>query len=208
MPKDILYFDIDKTLIDTAKLFQLITDDLISKGVSAEDLTTTIDNYYLDIVDNTKFNPKELIKRVVKIGPLKTPALKTIFFKKKHFSEALFPEVKECLQRLSKNYTIGVFSQGTKDWQMAKLELSGIERFIDPKLVIISPDKASGDVVATLKQEASVVDDKLAIIRTLADWRKDLNLFWLDRYHTETSPFKKYTTISRITQLEEILASE
>lgn len=206
--KAIIYFDIDKTLIDTAKLFQIITDDLISKGVASDELRDTIEQYYLDIADNTKFNPNELIKRITKISSLKTPALKRIFFKKKHFSEALFPEVKECLNRLSKSYTIGVFSQGTKDWQMAKLQLSGIDRYVDPKLVIISPDKASGDVVATLKQEATVVDDKLAIIRTLANWRKDLKLFWLDRYHTETSPSKKYTTISRISQLEEMLASE
>lgn len=202
--RPIIYFDIDNTLIETSSLISSIAIRLVSRGLAAEEFESAVTNYYQNLDDTTNFDPQELITLLAQRSEIDPVIIEQEFYNPAHFVEALFPEVVSTLEAVSTTHVLGIFSQGNHFWQEQKLSLSGIDRYFDPRLQLISERKLSEEDVRQLTNACTVIDDKYSVITTLASKRPDLQLFWLNRAAEE--PVEALAqTITQVTSLAEVI---
>lgn len=83
------------------------------------------------------------------------------------FSDSLFNDTKETLEKLSKDYRLGIYSEGVVEFQRRKLALGGIEDFFIESLIFITDSKLEPTFMAQLP-EAVIVEDRLPFIEELA----------------------------------------
>jgi FMN phosphatase YigB (HAD superfamily) len=90
--------------------------------------------------------------------------------KKLPFEKAVYPEVREILEKLGKKYKLGIFSECKADpsFQTAKLAGGGIINFFSPEFIFIGESKAElihvvADQLTNPKRKADIifVDDRL-----------------------------------------------
>lgn len=115
------------------------------------------------------------------------------------YSEALFPDTIEALEKLKKEFILGIFSQGFDKLQRIKIRFSGIENFFDQKLFFISRDKTNINFVRKLPKGAMIIDDKKEVIGAIRKAGLDLGLVWINRRNEE-----KLEGMKTITSLKEL----
>ncbi len=146
MPKTVL-FDLDGTLWNPRKLVTLFGEALHrSYRLSSGDHTAFLAEYLSTLADSTHFSPDSYIvflcARLRDRGvPVEERELAATFFDRASFVSALYPEVLPVLEKLQKDTSLGIFSQGFSDFQLMKLQLSGIFSFFEIEKLFISSDK-------------------------------------------------------------------
>jgi len=109
----------------------------------------------------------------------------TAGFKESNLKEfKLYPEVAHTLEKLSKFATLGIFSEGEKDFQKAKLKITGIDRYFTENNIHISSLKetelkAIVDIYSG--ENLYVVDDKLIILEVTKNAIPGVKTIWVKR---------------------------
>lgn len=185
--RPVVLLDIDTTLLNSGRLLRSTVTHLIKNFNRAD----------LQAIGYLLFGRPE--------GFLDSPAVEKSFLAPRYYREARFGDVVSTLKNLKGKADLGIFSQGPGRLQRAKLYLSGIEKYFDPKYVFILPiPKTSkiNQVLARLpKTKIYFVDDRPDIAETLANHR--VQVFLIRRGQRS---YLQNSGIIRIRSLKEILA--
>lgn len=197
-----IYFDIDKTLVDTRQLMRNFEDALMEVGFPSETFAQTLQAYRATLKDNTEFDPEIFLDALTDAHPGDhREQLAQAFWLAHNFEQALFPDALMVLGALSQKLELGVFSQGVKAWQEKKLQLAGLDHFFPEERRIIESNKLSEAALAQLPQDAWVIDDKKPVVTHLKTNRPDLRVLWINRETPEETDLETITSLLHIVAL-------
>ncbi len=196
---EILFFDIDRTILDTEESSQRITKSVSQVShKTIDEIERIISNYKSKLEFSTDFNPNELLREIVSETGIDLSVLNQAMFKPENF--VLYPESLMLLERLNRQgYFLGIFSEGVPEWQMKKLTLTKIANYFTSSLIVIERRKLSPTSVNKLLVGTTVVDDKRHVVETLKQQRHDLNIVWINRKDDDT--INGITTIKTLNNL-------
>ncbi len=179
--KKVIYFDIDRTLVDSVMIRELTRNGMCRElNLNRETINKIIDEYVSTLDNKNDFNREEMLKHISLKTGVRYDLLKNAHDKPKYYVDALFDDVIPTLTKLKNDgCSLGIFSEGFTDYQMDKLKLSGIYKFFDEDKIIIVRKKLREDVVEKLG-EAIVIDDWVEVIDYLKSFPK-IKTIWLDR---------------------------
>lgn len=195
----LILFDIDGTIFDAEKFGRLTRTEFIGiLKIDEEELMRAIADYYAALETRTDFNPREIVVHISKRYNVDPLFLDKIFWEeKRHYKEALYPEVVSVLKRLSEDNALGIFSQGFEEFQRHKLEAAGIKDFFAEEYIFVYKRKLSEDAISALPKEATVVENNHDVAIKLSDY---VDVIWTNR-RTEDNDLEVRT----IHSLEELL---
>ncbi|NCN82370.1 MAG: hypothetical protein GW947_00220 [Candidatus Pacebacteria bacterium] len=207
-----LYFDIDKTVINSDLLKQNIISALAEHcNVSKKIVASYLVGYQNSLLKSTDFDPKELAAYIAqhKTG-FTTQQLESVILNEKNFDDIVFSDFLSTVTKISltfaKNHLrVGTYSEGVKFWQELKLLLAGIDGEFDGDLRIIRRRKLAAAVLEELPEGSAVVDDKKEVVDTLAEARPDIHPIWINRNSKEVSSKTGVHTIFSLRELSPLL---
>lgn len=94
----------------------------------------------------------------------------------------LYPQVKNILENLNNKFTLGILSQGEKEFQIRKLHETGIFNLFDKDHIFITPDKHGEleGILKNLKIEKTVfIEDKLEILKKAKNLNPAMITIWV-----------------------------
>ena len=173
----IILFDIDFTLLDTEHLRNTIQNNRLPTlfGVSFQEIRSFTDQYLSALDSSIEFCPRMYARLLSnRLDKTKEKAALDIFLNNpKDFRAALYPEIAPVLEELCKKHRLGIFSEGDREFQKAKLEKSEIRKFFDPDLIFIFPTKGDKldyiwEKVKNRQSPVLIVDDNLEHITKIS----------------------------------------
>lgn len=179
MNKKIILFDIDDTLIDThpmARSFYQKIADVVE--VSLEEIIEIKEKYKLTLEKYSDYQPDELLKFIYDYLKIEENKRINPFLDKEVYKKALFPGIRELLEKLSKKYRLGAFSEGFDDYQ--RLKISSLIDLMDEDLIFIARRKLDDNFLEKLPKELIIIDDRKEVIKKLKSFG-DFNVFWLNK---------------------------
>lgn len=197
----IYYLDLDRTLFDTVESGQNYRIALEAIGVSTVEYDRIYNEYKSTLESSTDFDPEKVLDLLAENLNINREELAQNFWKEDNF--VLFPEVKTTLKELSRIHSLILFSEGNKNWQLAKIEKTEIQEFFDLETSLIERRKMNPEVIEKISQGATVVDDKKEVIEQLAAQRPDLSLVWISRNNEEELTGQNIRTIRKLDELLE-----
>ena len=173
--KPIVLFDIDSTLLNSAKIHLLTAGHLFRKLKIVLGRLAKRDwrgAWKLTLPDRQALGYLLLGRPQ---GFIRSSASRDSFLAPGYYRNALFEDVQPTLKKLRGKAYLGVFSQGPVRLQHAKLHLSGIEKYFSPELIFIFPPRKVAKVkqiIAKLpKTKIYFIDDRPEIAATLSNHR-------------------------------------
>lgn len=208
MEKQLILFDFDKTLFNIKSYFadQLFPAAERELKMSGNVLENISKDYRETLTRSTQFDPEGWLEVAKRHGQFDVESFRELMTRPEFFQRAVFPEVFPSLTQLSQTYVLGIYSEANYNWQMKKLELSGLINYFDQKYISISNDKTSDEVIADLPVGAIVIDDKLEVIAALKR-REEVHPIWINRRGlqglTNVHEIRDLTQLARV--VEEII---
>jgi len=168
----IILFDLDYTLIDTDLLREL-TNLKICQAINLPNarIKKATKSFSFFLKKSIRFSPQKYARFMAL--ELNQPKLENqilkVFSLKSLYQKSLYPQTLPILKKLNARYRLGIYSEGVKEFQMAKLKLSGIINYLDRNLVFIYSDKTgkAGKLVKKFS-EIFFVDDNPKHIKDIA----------------------------------------
>lgn len=122
----------------------------------------------------------------------------------------LYDEVIPVLETLSQRYDLGIFSEGEKEFQMAKLLKTMIDKHFKAEhkhIVVKKVDFFDSIFPAYSHKKVSLVDDKLSILKEVSDKYPSIQTIWIKRgqYALETQHLPGFAPDVTVTTLKEVL---
>ena len=202
--RKLILFDIDSTLIDTHKLWDLRRLNLVKTlNISKEEIKEVEKDYKEYLPSTHDFDPDEYVQRLQQKFGVDILLIKPAFFDKGAYFKSLFPETVSVLKKLSKKYVLGVFSEGVLNNQMMKLALSGIIKYFDKGNIYILRRKKENASLKKLPKEAILIDDNLEVLTVVND-KTNIDCIWINREDKKTRP--KFKTIFSLNELEKFVS--
>jgi len=206
--KKIILFDIDYVLIDTSKLKEITSDEVVHLlGISKEEIKKVNEEFTQTLKSSLEFSPEKFVQFLINLYPQASPkSLASIYRNPQLYKMVTYPNVFPALKRLKGKASLGIFSEGIREFQMAKITLSGLISYFDQNLIFIYPDKIgkAGELVKKLG-EIYFVDDNPRHIKDIAT-AQGTHPIWLKRGpKAETQETLNYPTILSLKELEETL---
>ncbi|MFA5532127.1 MAG: HAD family hydrolase [Candidatus Shapirobacteria bacterium] len=199
MEEKIILFDIDDTLVDThpmAKSFyQKIANTI---GVSLEEIVEAKEKYKTTLEKYSDYHPNELMEFIHKVFKIDENKKTNPFVEEKHYRESLFPETRNVLEKLSKKYRLGIFSEGFEDYQSNKI--SALTDLLDKNLIFILRRKIEESSLNKLPKGSIIIDDRIEVVEKLRDFG-GFQVFWLNRKNDH----KKIAGVKTINSLSELI---
>lgn len=182
-PKIIL-FDIDYTLIDTDKLRKLTNEKILKiVKISLQKLEKATEEFANTLKTSKEFSPQKYAQFLAKYfaDAAIRKAVNNIFREPGIYQQATYPEVISVFKKLKQIFRLGIYSEGVKEFQMNKLTLSGIIKYLDKNLIFIYPDK-TGKAEELVKKfgEVYFVDDNPKHIKDITK-TEGAHPIWLKR---------------------------
>jgi hypothetical protein len=183
--QQVVLFDIDGTLWNPRKRDELFRAELSRRwGVDQQQYQVWLEEYVASLPDSTHFLPEAwlglLHGKLYQMGrPVEEKELEAIFFDRAQFLAALYPEVLPVLEQLHDTYRLGVFSQGFAEFQLLKLQLSGLYPWLESDKLFISANKTTAEYLELLPT-AVVIDDRPDMIERMCA-ASQLQPVWLRR---------------------------
>lgn len=181
MDKGTIFFDIDRTLVDSVKIRELTRGGMCRElNLDRDKINIIIDKYISSLGHKNDFCREEMIKVISGETGIKYEILKTAHDRPEYYREALYDDVEATLKRLKVGgFVLGIYSEGFEEYQMDKLKLSGIYKRFDPEKIIIEKRKLKEEVIEKMG-EAMVVDDNIEVTEYLTGFSK-ITPIWLNR---------------------------
>lgn len=198
-----IYFDFDRTLIDTdslkdeqAKRIGAIT------GLTPEQTHEGMRAYIKSLESHLDFTPEgyaTFLENLYGVNP--GDVLKIYVTDSNYVADFLFPEVLEVLTTLKKEgYSIGIFSAAMPGPQILKIEKTGVYDLVDKHLIIIDPRKLGIDALSQLPDGVMIVDDDFEVVSRLNKYSPRFTPVWCNRKSGEVN-----SVICTIHNLRELL---
>ncbi len=175
MKKGIILFDIDRTILDTEKLSNLLTENIL-KVLNTDDIDRIKDikeKYHLSLKNQREYEPETALRLIAQeFGFIDLPRLVDVYYGKKYeflYKDCIYPEFFEVAQELKDKFKFGVYSEGTKKLQNHKFESMGIRKYFDKDLIFIVDAKDTQEILMKIPRMAIVVDDKEIICKFLSE---------------------------------------
>jgi len=201
--KEVILFDVDRTLIDTTKFkekIKLKISQLVN--ISLEDFLKIEQGYVKRGEGFTDFIPQEYIKFLSSQFDFDESKISKAFFDDDNFKDILYDDVLDCLKSLSERYTLGIFSESFKDFQMLKLHKTGLLPYFNQDLVFIFKRKLTEEAFSFLPEGCFIVDDNLPVINALEQVGK-YKPIWMDRKGSGENT--NQITIRDLNEIESVL---
>lgn len=207
--KPIILFGIDYTLINTSRLRELVESaNCLHLRIDQNIYRELIGEYVAGLASNIEFSPRNYVRFLENKLHKQIPVndlLANYFSNPDLYRNSLYLETLSVLNVLSEHYSLGIFSEGVKEFQIAKIELSGIVQYLNLDLVFIYPDK-TGKALDILRQHRHfcLVDDNL---RHLFLYRNQVNIKKIlvrreDKHLSQSEPLPSdILMISSLTEL-------
>lgn len=209
--KQILYLDIDGTLLDTNKLDTLVIPHIAALlGVDPSQLFADMRLYEQRLQRPSDFNPNILIGYWWGHHAIHADRIAAYWYGKvcpQNYSYALYHDVQDALSILSRRFHLGIFSQGFEQYQLAKIKVPGIAHYFSRRKRLIHRHKLEHAVVSQLAPNAIVVDDDLDVIYTLIKYRPDITPVWINRANEPPEEGTLPSKVWQINSLCELLQS-
>lgn len=195
----IILFDIDYTLLDTDILKKIHFSQIKNiLGVKSVTLSRLFAKYVNSLDDTCDFNPDDIIRMLSDKFKIDEEELEEVFYDNpESYRRSLYSGVSELLEALDDS-TLGIYSEGSKKFQMVKISQTGISKYFSLNHIYIFRRKSLMSALAKLPQRAVVVDDNLDRIITL---KKHTNLqpVWINRKNDRKG--KGIKTVSSFSEL-------
>lgn len=167
--KQLILFDIDDTIFNTI-LFRKIQDETLAKYLEITDLEIKKirSEYYYQLERGSDFSIDEFLKIIAEKYQHDFLEIKKVFLNKKNVELCLYTEIPEVLAKLKKqNYSLGVFSEGHKSFQLHKLKAKNIISFFSQSHLYILRRKIDPAILKNLPKDTIIIDDKPDILEEL-----------------------------------------
>ena len=200
--KPLLLFDIDLTLYDSLH-FRKMYPSLMAgaMNISLETLIQTQKSYTGKLERSTDFHPEDYLHHIADTHHFSYQKLHDIYYNPELFGASLYPDTIPALEKLQTGYTLGIYSEGNHDFQITKLKLSGIYQYFDPKFIYIHPRKLNPEIVRSLPEKTTIIDDRLEIISVIHNYRHLIPI-WLNRHGS-----KIYFHTKSISDLKQLVSA-
>lgn len=198
--KSVIYFDIDRTLVDSMKIRELTRGGMCRElNLNRDQVNTIIHEYTGSLKHKNNFCREDMLELISQRTGIKYDLIKNAHDRAEYYEKSLFDDVIISLEKLkNKGYSLGIYSEGFIDYQMDKLKLSGIYNYFDSDKIIISRKKLTPENVDRLG-ESIVVDDWVEVIDYLSNYPQ-LSPIWLNRIDD-----KSHNKVRTIFSLSEIV---
>ncbi len=195
---DLILFDIDGTLFDPKLFGQQIRAEFIKiLNIEEDELISANADYYANLETSTDFNPRDIVSFLsARYGVGKEPLDRIFWENTEIYKESFYPEVEEVLKKLSKNHTLGIFSQGNPDLQIRKLVAGGVRKYFKDEYMLIYTRKMTDEAIASLPRESTIIDNRHDVALKLTSFA---NVVWINRNSHEPDPEMK--TIYSLSEL-------
>jgi phosphoglycolate phosphatase-like HAD superfamily hydrolase len=203
--KPIILFDVDKTLIDTPKLFaeKVVTTLLNILDLYKEEYQFRNDAYQQTLHKYTDFEPIGYLQYISQQQDVTALANATVYNPEFH-KQSVFPDALPTLTKLQTTYQLGIFSEANLSWQQKKLELSEIKQFIEPDLTFIWRRKTDPEQLKSLPTGVTIIDDNEEVIGELTQV-STITPIWLNRL--SNAQLASTATIHNLYELSTILTT-
>ncbi len=205
--KPTILFDIDFTLIDSAKLREIIwTKEAVLLGVDFSRLKELQSNYTKKLIKSTDFDPKAYVSYLSKtLNCKQKPLLDLYFHQPEIYQQASYLETQKTLRTLKQTSRLGIFTEGKRLAQLTKVKNAGLLAYFDPRLIFIYHRKLAPKVISSLPQGALIVDDNREVVETLLQYPR-VTPIWLNR--KDKTNHTNGTTIHTLSELLKLRADE
>lgn len=199
----VIFFDIDRTLFDAVKFKGLVKAQIcLACGVEEANYDDATIRYLSQLEETNDFNPEDFITFIAKDFGINKQKVQNIYYGEESYSNALYSDVPMVLQDLAQEYTLGIFSQGFTQYQLKKLEFTGIFKYFSKDQIIISRRKLEDTTLRKLGRDGAVIDDKPEVVSAVKD-NTEITPIWLNRLSPYDLP--EVHTIHTLYDLEQIL---
>jgi len=179
-----IYFDFDRTLLDTDAL-KAEQERRIAQitELSIEQVNEGMRHYIASLDTHLHFPPEGYAAFLANRFSIdQNQVLKVYITDSNYIAEYLFPEVLEVLAELkNRGVELGVFSGAMFGHQKVKIERSGITEFISWKSILVTPQKLDSQVLSKIPRNALVIDDDIAVVTALVTQAPTLVPVWCNR---------------------------
>lgn len=205
MNKQVILFDIDKTLFDNDKFVDL-KDKVIISLIGIKDIQrykNILTEYLLSLNNGRDFDPKIFINLVCKEFKYKNKKLLTnlTYNEPTLYRESLFDDVLPAFNKLVGFFTLGIYSEAKLDFQKYKLKALNITEFLNSKFIFIFEMKDTKEVLKKIPANSIIIDDKEKICDFLTD--NGFKAIWLNRKDERKND--KFDTIHSLLELPKLL---
>lgn len=185
MNKKIILFDIDETLMGLDKMAIMFYEKLANQlEVTTEEIVELKEKYKSTLDRSADYLHSNLLLFLKEITGKNGKEIEDPFEDKENYKKSLHPEVKENLEKISKDFKLGVYSEGFYEYQKKKVYWSGIGEFFDEELIFITQNKSDPEFLKTLPEGAIIIDDKKEKIEKLKEFGR-FELVWINRKNDE-----------------------
>lgn len=169
MKKPILLFDIDYTLFNTDIFRSTSLMEIAARCNLDED---AVRRFYAEYRKGTQgpmgINMKHFTTHIGNAFNLSPDFLFSIVMDtEKLYLDSLYPDTVSTLTLLSKEYTLGIFSQGYREFQENKLKQCGIMYYFKKEYIFIFPDKTVTSELKILPHNAVIIEDRLPVVQAI-----------------------------------------
>lgn len=206
MKKGTILFDIDRTILDTAKMIKMFDDLLLNilnnpnyddfKKAEADYFKTLTNERYFNVPDYAQFMSSKFRKGVTK-------SIVNVFYSDEHkhiYKDCVFDESSEVLDTLS-DWNLGIYSEGTSKFQNNKFNSLGLLKYFDKNLVFIVDEKSTLEVIGKIPKGSIVIDDKETVCQFLTN--NGVRAIWINRKDNRKS--NNFETIHSLLELSSII---
>lgn len=201
--KQIILFDIDYTLFDSDKIkgnIEKITCEFFK--IQRKVYDEVYIRYKASLQSSTDFNPESYCKFLTKKFKKESNGLLESFYTTGEvYKNTLYSDTSEDLKELSKNYKLGIFSEGISRYQISKLKFCNLLPYFEKRCLYFFRRKMTGNSIKKLPVKSIVVDDKKEVVETLID--NGFAAIWLNRKNLIN--VRNIPEISSLEQLPEFL---
>ncbi len=200
--KQILLFDIDLCLINTNIVRKNIKESLTEimqinkKGLEYEHI-----NYYKTLKTSKDFKPENYCRFLAAHFNVDyNELIKVFYYHEEIYKKALYKDTLLALKKLQTKYTLGIYSEGFKKFQLAKLKYSGILPYFNKKYIFIKRRKLSNTSLGLIPKNSVIIDDNENVITQLKT--RGFRTVWVKR--NSASALKDVYTIHNLNELLKI----
>lgn len=188
----VILFDIDYTLYNTQGFREFLADKLEEDfNVASEKWLEVYEKHKATLKNRSDFRPDKFLQLISQETGIPYTKLRKYYYKDTIHKAVIFEEVEEILEKLSKGYKLGIFSEGFKRYQKQKLKKGKIDQHFDPDFLFIHRRKLRPSALKTLPEGSLVIDDKAEVVEVINKLPNKVEAIWLNRINKDKHPHAK-----------------
>ncbi|MEO8581062.1 MAG: HAD hydrolase-like protein [Patescibacteria group bacterium] len=197
--KRVLLFDFDGTLFNTAKLKDLISEQLRKYTINTDLLWETEKN-----LRDERFHLIETMRVFCeKVGNSEIQSTIQDLFLNQNFPELVYPEVMENLKSLHEENILALFSEGDETYQQVKIYQSKVSTLFDFIYIYHKKLEYLDELVTFFSnKEVWYLDNQLSKLQQAQQKHPQIKTVWFNREHL--NPNISYTPDYTVSTLNEL----